>query len=106
MLVPPNILYSKYLVRNRHIIDNHLINGILLGYNATDSQTYYWVLKTKLINTSKHVIFDEVVNDIENPTSNYRKGIIHLLCAIFSSKISTSLYCHLILRTRILHLIL
>ena len=39
--------------------------GVLIGYTATSYQIYYWDMDNKLLNNSKNITWDEVINDIE-----------------------------------------
>ena len=57
---------------------NHVKKGIFIGYTVTSYQIYYWYMYTKLVNISKHVHFDEVMNYLEVPTPNYRHMSIAL----------------------------
>ena len=54
-------------------MDNNVNRGIFLGYTATSSWIYYWNMDTKMVNTSKNVRSDELMNDLEIPTPNYRQ---------------------------------
>ena len=38
---------------------------VSLGYTATSYQIYYWDMDNKLLNNSKNITWDEVINDIE-----------------------------------------
>ena len=53
-------------------MENHVKKRVFIGYTATPSQIYYWDMDTKMVNTSKNLQFDEVMNYLEIPTPNAR----------------------------------
>ena len=59
-------------------MDNHVKNRIFIRYTATYSQIYYWDMDTNMVNNSKHIRFDEEMNDIEMTTTNVRQLHIFL----------------------------
>ena len=59
-------------------MDHSFQEGMLLRYSVIESYIYYWCMEKNLVNISKYVGFNEVINDLEALNYNASQLCIEL----------------------------